>query len=237
MFWNKSGASCATPSRKALRRGVSPHAGRRPKAEGRAGHFRGDRVRVSHRLPVEGLTEGPVRSIGPDPPILSTIAESRLLPSSMAGGIGRVRRNGGDCLDVAKHRWAHGQGPAGTGCRVAQPDGPGKKTASVTCWSTGVMSRSPSSSPESTDMMFRSLKQCSTVLSFRLRSMGARSFKPTKGMTGNSPTERFTKGATVQGSAARSVAAAALRKIGDGLSKRPTRGTIASASWLSAVRR
>ena len=61
-------------------------------------------------------------------------------------GLARIRRNGGCRLELAEHRWGHGQGPAGPTSRWSQPDRQGeKKEPSDIYWWTAVVSRYRSS--------------------------------------------------------------------------------------------
>src|SRR5574337_468251 len=107
-----------------------------PLEAGAAG-VRGHRVRASYRLPMEGLAQGALWQRQRHPQALPGLGRSGLLRGPVEGGAGRIRRDGGHRLAMAKCRRGHDEGPLGAGSRRPEPDGSGeKRAANATCWWT-----------------------------------------------------------------------------------------------------
>jgi hypothetical protein len=81
--------------------------------------FRGDCLCASHRLPVEGSTQG-VRQRQRRARVFPALAAGRLFPEDLEGRLGRVRRDGGYRLALAERGWGFRQGAAGP--RVRWPE-------------------------------------------------------------------------------------------------------------------
>jgi hypothetical protein len=83
----------------------------------------------------------------------SGLAEGWVLSQVVASGTGRIRRDGGHRLGVAKYRRGYEKSAIGHRMRGTEPHGSGKKMgASEVCWSTRVASRSSSSPAQPTRM-------------------------------------------------------------------------------------
>ena len=77
-------------------------------------------------MSVESLAEG-IWERQCDPSAFSAMAPGGFLRGVVAGGIGRVRRDGGHCLGLAKRGRGHGESSLGHRVRGGQPHGSGEK--------------------------------------------------------------------------------------------------------------
>ncbi len=124
---------------------VSTPAGSRAQTDARAAGILCHRVRSADGLSVEGAAQRVwQRQRGAQ--AFSGVAESGVLPPVVASRAGRIRRDAGHCLGVAKHRRGYGKSTSGERVRGAEPHGPGKKmAANEVYWWTAVASRCRSS--------------------------------------------------------------------------------------------
>jgi hypothetical protein len=105
---------------------VSTPAGRGAEADAAAPGLRRDRLCLAHGMSVESLAEGIwERQCGAS--AFSAMAPGGILPGVVAGGIGRVRRDGRHCLGLAKRGRGDGEIALGHRVRGSQPHGSGKK--------------------------------------------------------------------------------------------------------------
>jgi hypothetical protein len=104
--------------------------------------FRSNRLRAAHRVPVEVIAEEALRQCQFDSRPLYRMRASGVLRPARGKMLGRVRRDGGHRLAMAKRRRRVIEGLSGARIRGAEPDGSVEEMgASVTWWSTGVAAR------------------------------------------------------------------------------------------------
>jgi hypothetical protein len=122
--------------------GISEETRRWPRADDRAACIRGHCLCAEDWVPVEVIAQGTIRECKLGAQVLPAVAQNGVLPGHLACRSCRVRRNGGDRLEVAEHRWSHDQSTPRAGSNWSKPDGPGeKREASVTSWWAPVASR------------------------------------------------------------------------------------------------
>src|SRR5208283_361265 len=102
-----------------------PGGGRKPMSERRS--VRGYRFCTQDGLPVEVIAQGTVRECKLGAQVLSAVAQNGALPRPLACRSCRIRRDGGDRLEMAEHRRCHDQSASRTGSNRSEPNRPGEK--------------------------------------------------------------------------------------------------------------
>ena len=121
----RTALASAQPSHGARRKYQRRPGGGRKSISPRSGFCR-HRLRAAHGLPVEGSAQE-FRQRQCHSPLFSAVAAGRILCAAVASGVGGVRRDGGDCLGMAKLGRDQGKAPLAQEAVGNNPTDRGKK--------------------------------------------------------------------------------------------------------------